>query len=267
MDISYFEDLVGVIQIPIAKNGLFWNGRADEFSNLPGGLVYSQGFGMTDYAKTGVYGTYNGAYRPHNGHDFAGPLGTPIVFPFKTFVTFIGYDEGGYGNFVFFETETKSINGETIKMEFVVAHLDAFAEGLELRKWYKLGELIGLMGSTGMSTGPHTHFAGRPLIMKAGAWSWAIEGSESARGYVDLTKFFLIEPIENKQLLINEQMKLVKLEGNPDVYAIDPKGQANLIQNSSSFKRGLEMGLWEDNIETVKEIPQKRNVVVLTPDD
>ena len=145
MDVNYFKDWIS-LALPIAKNGVIWNGRPDEFSNINSGLDYSQEFGLTPYAKTLVYGTLDGKPRVHNGHDFAGSGDLDLIMPLeKGWITYVGYDKDGYGNFVFFETETKTINGDTIKMEFVLAHASVITA--KPQTWYKRGESLGKMGN------------------------------------------------------------------------------------------------------------------------
>jgi murein DD-endopeptidase MepM/ murein hydrolase activator NlpD len=252
------------IHIPVASNNVLWNGRPDEFSNLTGRMAYSQEFGMTVYAKTGVYGQLNGQLRPHNGHDFAGPSGTPLVAPCRCWCSYTGFDKTGYGNFVFVETETVKLNGESIKIEFVLAHMEKIEA--KYGKWYNPGEILGYMGSTGMSTGSHVHFGGRPLILKNNQWVWAVD-DQPARGYIDLTDFFITKPIYNKQILLNERMKLIKKKGESNVYAISPKGKACLLINWLTFQRGLEQGMWTDQIEEVNVLPELGDIIVLTPDN
>lgn len=272
MDINIFKDLFP-IRLPIAKGGQFWNGRPDEFNNIGWGLDYSQQFGMTPYAKTGVYGYYNGAPRPHNGHDFAGGGDPVLVAPCRCFCSFVAYepakplgaDPAGYGNYIFVETETVERNGERIKIEFVLAHqkrVDA-----QFGRWYNPGEPLGIMGSTGMSTGTHVHFGGRPLIVNPnGSTSWAVN-DQATRGYVDLTEFFITKPVYNKQELINERMKLIKKKGTSDIYAVDPFGKANLILNWATYQAGLTMGIWEDSVAEVNELPELGQIIILTPNN
>lgn len=273
MQLSYFKDLFP-IQIPISKNGKIWNGRPDEFSNLPGsGLDYSQYFGLTPYAKTGIYGYYNGKPRPHNGHDFAGAELTSLVAPCRCWASFVAYDKtnpkgadpSGYGNYIFVETETKTVNGEKIKMEYVLAHCVKITA--DANRWYEQGDILAFMGSTGMSTGPHTHFAGRPLIVKSdGSIEWAVK-DEATRGYVDLTDFFITKPIYDKQELLKQVMKLIKKEGDSNIYAIDPKGRACLVLNWDTYQKGLESELWEDSHDKVKQLPELGPIIVLTPNN
>lgn len=253
------------IIIPVGKDGVRWNGRSGQFSNLPGKFNYSQEFGMTDFAKTGVYGKYNGQFIPHRGHDFAGPDdGTSILAPTRVWITYIGYDKGGYGNFIFMETETIKMNGDHIKMVFVVAHMKKITA--HKSRWYNMGDVLGEMGTTGNSTGTHTHFGGRPIIIVNGVDKFMISEDKALRGYMDLSKFFIQEPIYNNFELIKQQMKVVKKEGSSDLYAIDPKGQTNLILNMDTFHLGIEMGLWDGTYDTVPEIvdPNSGRVIILT---
>lgn len=272
MDIATFKNLFP-IKLPIAKNGVFWNGRPDEFNNIGNGLDYSQEFGMTPYAKTGIYGQYNGEPRPHNGHDFAGARLTHLVAPCRVWCSFVaddqnnpkGADAAGYGNYCFVETETIMLNGVGHKMEFVLGHQESVSA--QRGKWYDAGQLLGYMGSTGMSSGSHVHFGGRPLITGSdGAYKWASD-DQAARGYVDLTDFFITKPIYNKQLLLNERMKLIKKKGASDIYAVDPMGKANLILNWATYQAGLTMGIWEDKTEEVNELPELGQIIILTPNN
>jgi len=260
MNLSYYSDNFK-IELPIAKSGEFWNGKPDEFNNIGQRLSYSQQFGQTAFSKA------TGAYEPmlgHNGHDFAGSVGTELVCPCRVFVTHIGWDRAGYGNYVFFETEDKTINGERIKMEFILAHCDkVFAVST---KWYDKGKTLGLMGNTGFSTGPHTHFGGRPLIFKDGKWE-QIYKDNRYRGYVDLKEFFITKPTYDKSTLYKQIMKLIKLKGEDDIYAVDHNNRANLILNWDTYQAGLRMGIWEDKTEIVDELPKKGEIIILTPNN
>lgn len=96
---------------------------------------------------TGTFGENRGTHR-HSGVDFASPRGTPIKAAAAGTVIFAGFNSGGYGNLV------------------VVQHTDGYTT------WYAhmsralasvgqrvaAGTRIGLVGSTGNSTGPHLHF-------------------------------------------------------------------------------------------------------------
>jgi murein DD-endopeptidase MepM/ murein hydrolase activator NlpD len=88
-------------------------------------------------------------WRPHHGLDYVAPRGTPVSSIGNGTVTFKGW-KGGYGNLV----EIKHMNN--FKTRY--GHLSAFAKGLYQGKKVKMGELIGYVGTTGLSTGPHLHF-------------------------------------------------------------------------------------------------------------
>ena len=88
-------------------------------------------------------------WRPHHGLDYAAPTGTPVSSIGHGTVTYKGW-RGGYGNLV----EIRHKNN--FKTRY--GHLSRFAKGLYKGKKIKMGELIGYVGSTGLSTGPHLHF-------------------------------------------------------------------------------------------------------------
>ncbi|MGB3341952.1 MAG: M23 family metallopeptidase [bacterium] len=88
-------------------------------------------------------------WRPHHGLDYSAPTGAPVSTIGSGVVTYKGW-RGGYGNLV----EIKHKNN--FKTRY--GHLSKFAKGLYNGKKVKMGELIGYVGSTGLSTGPHLHF-------------------------------------------------------------------------------------------------------------
>jgi murein DD-endopeptidase MepM/ murein hydrolase activator NlpD len=88
-------------------------------------------------------------WRPHHGLDYVAPIGTPISSIGDGRVVFKGW-KGGYGNLV----EIRHKNNFRSRY----GHLSRFAKGLYVGKQVKAGELIGYLGSTGLSTGPHLHF-------------------------------------------------------------------------------------------------------------
>ena len=86
--------------------------------------------------------------RQHKGVDIAAPKGTSVFASAEGRVLRIGYDAGGYGNFI----ELRHPNGMTT----LYGHLSRVdvASGDPIAP----GGRIGLVGSTGYSTGPHLHF-------------------------------------------------------------------------------------------------------------
>ncbi|MBS0483096.1 MAG: M23 family metallopeptidase [Proteobacteria bacterium] len=108
---------------------------------LPASLEYiSSGFGFRSDPFTGA-----GAFHP--GLDFRGPIGAPIYAAARGTVSFAGV-RSGYGNCV----EIDHGNGLVTRY----AHMSAFRT--TVGKQVLPGEVIGLIGSTGRSTGPHLHF-------------------------------------------------------------------------------------------------------------
>src|SRR6266850_1416024 len=90
-----------------------------------------------------------GYVKMHTGVDWATPYGTPIFASGNGVVEKVGW-EGGYGKYV----KLKHNNG----YETAYGHLSAFAKGLEPGKRVRQGQVIGFVGSTGQSTGPHVHY-------------------------------------------------------------------------------------------------------------
>jgi murein DD-endopeptidase MepM/ murein hydrolase activator NlpD len=103
-------------------------------------MMMSSGFGYRS-------DPFTGAGAMHNGLDFKGPIGTPILAAADGRITFAG-SQGGYGNTI----EITHANGLVTRY----AHLS----GLNVRHGQKVarGAQIARMGSTGRSTGSHLHF-------------------------------------------------------------------------------------------------------------
>ncbi|HEY6080798.1 MAG TPA: M23 family metallopeptidase [Polyangiaceae bacterium] len=87
---------------------------------------------------------------PHQGTDFGAPTGTPVGAASFGTISFIG-PGGPAGNLV------KVMHPGGVETGY--AHLSRFAEGLKLGDKVKRLQLIGYVGSTGRSTGPHLHFS------------------------------------------------------------------------------------------------------------
>jgi murein DD-endopeptidase MepM/ murein hydrolase activator NlpD len=87
--------------------------------------------------------------RPHHGVDYAAQAGTPVYTIGDGVVLQKGYEAGG-GNFL-------KIRHNSI-YETSYMHLSRFAPGIHSGSRVKQGEMIGFVGSTGLSTGPHLDF-------------------------------------------------------------------------------------------------------------
>ncbi|MDB9314831.1 peptidoglycan DD-metalloendopeptidase family protein, partial [Spirulina sp. CS-785/01] len=92
-----------------------------------------------------------GDWRMHTGTDIAAPLGTPVLAAFQGEVAIADY-VGGYGNMVVLRHEEST-------QESRYAHLKQIL--VEPGQWVEQGQVIGLVGSTGNSTGAHLHFEWR----------------------------------------------------------------------------------------------------------
>lgn len=90
-----------------------------------------------------------GFHRAHTGVDFGAPTGTRVKATSDAVVAFAG-PKGGYGNLAILRHN----NG----YETYYAHLSAFAPGLRPGRSVEQGQLIGYVGTTGASTGPHLHY-------------------------------------------------------------------------------------------------------------
>jgi murein DD-endopeptidase MepM/ murein hydrolase activator NlpD len=89
-------------------------------------------------------------YRAHHGVDYAAPAGTPVRAVGDGTVTARGFQEGGGGNYV------KIRHNAVYATAYM--HLQGFARGLSVGRHVRQGEVIGYVGSTGLSTGPHLDF-------------------------------------------------------------------------------------------------------------
>nr|AAR37565.1 M23/M37 peptidase domain protein [uncultured marine bacterium 313] len=106
------------------------------------GARLSSNFGMRKHPILG----FN---KMHTGTDFAAPSGTPIMASGSGTIVLAKWCGGG-GNCI------KIKHNSTYKT--VYAHMKSFARGMKKGKKVRQGEIIGYVGSTGMSTGPHLHY-------------------------------------------------------------------------------------------------------------
>lgn len=87
--------------------------------------------------------------RAHKGVDYAAPRGTPIRATGDGKVTLAGR-KGGYGNTVIIQHGNRQ--------QTLYAHMQGFAKGIRTGSTVKQGQIIGYIGTTGLSTGPHLHY-------------------------------------------------------------------------------------------------------------
>ena len=106
------------------------------------GARLSSAFGMRKHP-------IDGFNKMHRGTDFAAPSGTPIMASGSGVVTRARWCGGG-GNCI------KIKHNSTY--ETIYAHMKNFANGIKKGVRVKQGQIIGYVGSTGKSTGPHLHY-------------------------------------------------------------------------------------------------------------
>jgi murein DD-endopeptidase MepM/ murein hydrolase activator NlpD len=106
------------------------------------GARLTSGFGVRRHPVLGYS-------RRHEGLDFAAPTGTPIFAAADGVVESASY-ERGYGRTV----RLRHPSG----VETVYAHMSRFTRGLKPGDRVRQGAVIGAVGSTGLSTGPHLHY-------------------------------------------------------------------------------------------------------------
>ena len=102
----------------------------------------TSGFGLRRHPLLGYT-------KMHTGVDWAAPTGTPIYAAGNGVIEKEGW-ESGYGRFIL----VRHHNG----YETAYGHMSAYARGVEEGKRVRQGQVIGFVGSTGLSTGAHVHF-------------------------------------------------------------------------------------------------------------
>jgi len=123
----------------------------------PGGLSLRRAFLRSPLEFTRISSGFSHArYHPvlhtvraHRGIDYAAPIGTPIKAVANGTVDFVGR-QGGYGNVV--------ILSHPNNVTTVYGHMHGFAASLRRGSRVNQGDVIGTVGMTGMTTGPHLHF-------------------------------------------------------------------------------------------------------------
>jgi murein DD-endopeptidase MepM/ murein hydrolase activator NlpD len=127
-----------IIEIPAESIGLSYNRNQEIGWPVIGVISSLYGYRIHPIYKTRKF---------HSGLDIAAPEGIPVMASTEGKVVEVGYDEDGYGRYV-----KVSYNNRF----YMYGHMSKILvpEGYYLNK----GETLGLVGSTGLSTGPHVHF-------------------------------------------------------------------------------------------------------------
>lgn len=136
--------------------------------------------------------------RAHKGVDYAAPRGTPIKAAGDGRITLAGR-HGGYGNAVIIQ------HGQRYRTLY--AHMNGFAKGIRSGSNVKQGQIIGYIGTTGLSTGPHLHYEFQvngvhvdPLSQKL-PMADPIASSEKAR-FMQLSKPLMAQMDKEKSTML-----------------------------------------------------------------
>ncbi|OJF90664.1 M23 family metallopeptidase [Pararhizobium antarcticum] len=156
---------------------------------------FTSGFGMRRHPILGFS-------RMHTGVDWAAPRGTPIIAAGNGVVEKAGWDSGGYGR----QTLIRHANGYVSSYN----HQNAIAKGVVPGAKVVQGQVIGWVGTTGQSTGPHLHYELIVNGTKVDALKIRLPGGKSLDGDV-LAKF------EKERTRIDEL--LAKDNGTPSEFA------------------------------------------------
>jgi len=122
------------------------DGKSLRKAFLKSPLRYSR---ISSYFSRGRYHPILKVVRPHRGIDYVAPSGTPVSAIGAGTVTFAGW-KGGYGKLV----EISHAN----RFKSKYGHLRDFGKGIRSGQRVAQGQVIGYVGTTGLSTGPHLHF-------------------------------------------------------------------------------------------------------------
>lgn len=137
--------------------------KAGDIVIIPDGVISATATSLAQTSRTQAYPVYSGFYlRPivggkksqgihgNNGVDIAAPIYTPILASAdgKIIVSRTGGYNGGYGTYVV----ASHVNGT----QTVYAHLSV--NNVSVGQWVNQGQVIGAIGMTGKTTGPHLHF-------------------------------------------------------------------------------------------------------------
>ncbi len=122
-------------------------GKSFQKTFLKSPLSYSY---ISSYFSKARYHPILKIVRPHNGVDYAARYGTPVVASADGTVIYRGW-KGGYGKTI----KIRHKNGRYVTL---YGHLSRYAKGIRRGVKVKQKQVIGYVGSTGLSTGPHLHY-------------------------------------------------------------------------------------------------------------
>ena len=140
-------------------------------------------------------------YRAHHGVDYAAPTGTPVYAIGSGKVIKKGYQANGGGNYI------KIRHNSTYTTTYM--HLSKFAKGLKEGDFVKQKQIIGYVGSTGLSTGPHLDFRvhenGKPVNPLTIKSQPKMPISEANREAFTAVKDSLVKRLADIQLTLTQE--------------------------------------------------------------
>lgn len=146
-----------------------------------------------DYRITQKFGVNKRLYsqfnlKGHDGVDFAGPRPGDLVPCYACYdgeVTAIGYSPHGYGNYFKILTDR---GGDGYQRELLYAHLETIDPRVQMGQRVFLGEQVGIIGTTGFSTGVHLHLSLRKIDPLTGA---VVQYDNGFKGRFDFAPFLI----------------------------------------------------------------------------
>jgi len=174
-----------------------FDGKAQKKAFLKSPVAFtrvSSGFGTRVHPVMGTT-------RNHKGVDFAAPSGTPIKASADGTVELAKYS-GGYGNLIVLK--------HWGQYSTAYGHLSRFASGLRKGQKVSQGDVIGYVGTTGMSTGPHLHYEFRVANQQRNPMSIDTPNAQPLT-VAEMTQFRkATEEMEHRFALLNPDVKLAK---------------------------------------------------------
>lgn len=128
------------------------------------------------YARYGMIG--------HNGVDIAIPIGTPLYAPLDGQISYADEGRTGYGKYVKITSDKMGPINRMRKIE--LGHLSRYVAGLD-GKYVKMGEIVGMSGNTGDSTGPHVHITYKNLDPNG----LTLDYNNGYKGAIDVSQWIL----------------------------------------------------------------------------
>ena len=137
----------------LAKNGKYYDSLGKEYKRVKKRYTpYIRPIRHTRVSSGFTHRRYHPIlhrYRAHLGIDYANRTGTPIKSTAKGKIIYRGW-KGGYGRCI----KIKHNNG----LVSLYAHMSRYRKGIRVGSFVPQGKVIGYVGSSGRSTGPHLHF-------------------------------------------------------------------------------------------------------------